>query len=150
MKKGSEVRGFAPLYLSMRHCSVPPLHTMLPPTHCALPLPSRCFCPFGVAPSFPYFIPVLFQALEPTTLDLDVQGAMITEYYFSSYAFKAESVNINSALVVSANLLQVQTKTPKQNSRSFLARSMNRITGSMTLGAIYVAHLLLAPTSTYL
>ncbi len=74
---------------------------------------------------------------------------MITEY-FSAYAFKADSININTALIVSANLLQNETKTPEQVSKSVLAKAMNRITGSMTLGAIYVAHLLLGRGDSYL
>ena len=92
---------------------------------------------------------VHFQAIQPTKLSAEIQGAMITEY-FSSYAFKADCININTALFTSATLLQKQTKTPEQASKSVLARAMNRITGSMTLGAIYVAHLLLGRGDSYL
>ena len=79
----------------------------------------------------------------------DVQAAMISEY-FSSYSFKADNCKINTALIVSASLLQIETKTPEQIARSVLAKAMNRITGSMTLGAIYVAHLLLGRGDSYL
>ena len=42
------------------------------------------------------------------------------------------------------------TKTDDQRARSVLARAMNRITGSMSLGAIYVTHLLLGHGDSYI
>lgn len=82
-------------------------------------------------------------------MDPDIQAAMVTEY-FSSYSFKADNIKVNSALIVAASLLQGETKTPKQVARSVLAKALNRITGSMTLGAIYVAHLLLGHGDSYI
>ena len=89
------------------------------------------------------------QVQEPILHDPDVQGAVVTEYTVK-YSLKDDNTKRNDAFITSSFFLQDLTKTDDQRARSVLARAMNRITGSMTLGAIYVTHLLLGHGDSYL
>ncbi len=51
--------------------------------------------------------------------------------------------------MASSGILQDLTKTPEQIARSVLAKAQNRINGSMTLGAIYVTHLIMGNGDSY-
>jgi len=61
-----------------------------------------------------------------------------------------DNAKINTATITSSNVLQDLTKSPEQIARSVLSKAMNSINGSMTLGAIYVTHLLLGHGDSYL
>ena len=70
--------------------------------------------------------------------------------YTCSYSFKVDNTKINSATITSSCALQDLTKSPEQIARSVLSKAMNRINGSMTLGAIYVTHLIMGHGDSYL
>ena len=89
------------------------------------------------------------QVREPKLLSPEVQAAICNEYC-CSYSFKIDNILINIACIITASALQDLTKSPEQVARSVLAKAMNRIHGSMTMGAIYVSHLLLGHGDSYI
>ena len=89
------------------------------------------------------------QVQEPKLLSPEVQAAICNEYT-CSYSFKIDNILINIACIITASALQDLTKTPEQIARSVLAKAMNRIHGAMTMGAIYVSHLLLGHGDSYI
>lgn len=86
---------------------------------------------------------------EPRLESPEVQGLIVTEYMVS-YSLKADNVDANTKLIIAGSLLESHTKSEEQIGRSVLTKALNRVAGSMTYGAIYVARLLLGRGDSYI
>jgi len=89
------------------------------------------------------------QADAPEPLTAEVQAALITEY-ISSYVFKSDDsagtatflATVRTLIEALVRTLQSSGKTADAMARSVLAKVMNVINKSVTLGAVYVSHLM--------
>lgn len=82
---------------------------------------------------------------EPEELPPEVQAARIAEY-IASYVFKADDVTSTANFIAAATALQELrskgTKTKEQIATSVLCKVANAVNKGVTLGAVYVSHLL--------
>jgi len=75
----------------------------------------------------------------------DIQAARIAEY-IASYVFKADDVTSTANFIAAATaLMELRNKgvkTREQIAASVLSKVANAVNKSVTLGAVYVAHLM--------
>jgi len=87
----------------------------------------------------------LMQLLPPRPVPPELQASLITEY-IAQYMFKAESTDTASKTLASSDALQKLmssgTKTPEQIARTVLSKALNALNKSVTLGAVFLAHLM--------
>ena len=63
--------------------------------------------------------------------------------YSTGYSFKPDAFDINGSLIAAARILETATKNKNQYARSVLSKTFNKVSGSMTVGAMMMATMIL-------